>query len=393
MKKFLFFLFLLQFPILFSLYGTASFSFEKSWTITGDSGSTIDMNATFLVNNTEQHLTSLYVSKGEFVQDGENIFVHYKGKLEGEEMTIVAKAKVITEYEYLYPQDFSKPVSKGTGKIHNIVSPLIKDSFLSTLLSLSDWVNGYITYDLAYADISNPYEVLELKKGVCIAYSNLFRELLNDLNLEHRGISGYVVSEGWQFHSWVEVKLPSGEWLSVDPTFGEVGILSSEHIKSYKYDLNNTPIDVVSSSDGSVDAFTSEYSIVSVTQEELDHQIKLDVSFSDNQVYVDIRNNANEYAFVPYTAQFPEGWGKSESKFLLIEPKGKLSITYKLDTKNLEPNYQYNIPFIVSVFGQGQTFEVSLSGEKEKEENTILEGCPLTFFLFLIIPFYWGTHD
>ncbi|GEM_PF-6276125 len=392
MKKFLLIL-LFTFPILFSLYGTATFSFEKSWTITGESGSIIELNATFLVNNTEQHITSMTLSDGEFLKKGENIFVHYNGELKGSEMLIVAKAEVITKFNYLYSQDFSKPVSKGSGKIHNIVTPLIKDSFLSTILSLSDWVNGYITYDLAYSDVQDPYEALEVKRGVCVAYSNLFRELLNDLGLEHRGISGYVVSEGWQFHAWSEVKMPNDEWLSVDPTFGEVGILSSEHIKAYKYEGTNAPMDILSTLDGSVDAFSSDYSIESITQEELDHQIYLDVSFEEDQVYVEIRNNANAYAFVPYTSQFPKGWGKSESKFILIEPKGKLSIVYKMDTKDLESNYQYKIPFVISVFGQGQTFEVSLSKKEEEEKNKLLEGCPLSFILFFSISFYWFVHE
>ncbi len=110
-------------------------------------------------------------------------------------------------------------------------------------------------------------------------------------------------------------------------------------------------------------------------------------------MYVEIRNNANAYAFVPYTSQFPEGWGKSESKFILIEPKGKLSIIYKMDTKDLEPNYQYKIPFVISVFGQGQTFEVSLSKKEEEEKNKLLEGCPISIFLFLTISFYWVTHE
>ena len=97
---------------------------------------------------------------------------------------------------------------------------------------LARQVHDLIHYDSTMVDQRpNVSQILADPRGVCTEYSLLFVTLARSQGYPARFVGGYAYSvdtEGWQGHSWAEVWL--GKWVSVDPTWLEVGMLDATHI-------------------------------------------------------------------------------------------------------------------------------------------------------------------
>lgn len=109
-----------------------------------------------------------------------------------------------------------------------------KDSF-EAAARLSDWVHGYVTYDLAYGDVvMDSSWVFANRLGVCDEYSNLLIAMLRSVGIPARYASGIVYggidAKSWQSHAWVEAYL-GDEWVPFDPTYGETGYVDATHIR------------------------------------------------------------------------------------------------------------------------------------------------------------------
>ncbi len=88
------------------------------------------------------------------------------------------------------------------------------------------------------AQLSNALEVLENLEGDCTEHSVLFIGLARAAGLPAREVAGLVYvanpEPGFYFHQWAKVWV--GEWIDVDPTFGEVQV-GPTHIKLSEGDL------------------------------------------------------------------------------------------------------------------------------------------------------------
>lgn len=101
---------------------------------------------------------------------------------------------------------------------------------------LAKWIGDNIEYDKVYSDVTlSATEILDLRRGVCKEFSNLFVSFMRDLGYYSAVTVGYVypgrVYESKEFepHGWAEVYANAG--IIVDPVWGEVGYLDATHIE------------------------------------------------------------------------------------------------------------------------------------------------------------------
>ncbi|RII25387.1 MAG: transglutaminase [Geobacter sp.] len=82
----------------------------------------------------------------------------------------------------------------------------------------------------AVTDSYSPLETLATRKGNCQSHARLYTSLARAAGIPTRFVSGlvYVAGKGFLYHSWAESFV--GEWLAVDPTFGQVPA-DATHIK------------------------------------------------------------------------------------------------------------------------------------------------------------------
>jgi transglutaminase-like putative cysteine protease len=102
-------------------------------------------------------------------------------------------------------------------------------SFAESILGLSSYIYETFTYMPGVTDIRTPLgDVLRKRQGVCQDFAHLMIALIRCAGLPARYVSGYLETESVQgttglvgataSHAWVEVYLPSGLWLGIDPT-------------------------------------------------------------------------------------------------------------------------------------------------------------------------------
>lgn len=112
-------------------------------------------------------------------------------------------------------------------------------SVLQKAKSVFDFVTQNITYDSTKQSLGNSLRLgavktLEIKKGVCMEFSDLTIALLRALSIPAREIDGFAYSKDLSkkplsvfynkeddfLHSWVEFYDPSYGWIPIDPTWG-----------------------------------------------------------------------------------------------------------------------------------------------------------------------------
>jgi transglutaminase-like putative cysteine protease len=102
-------------------------------------------------------------------------------------------------------------------------------SFSESILGLCTHIYETFTYMPGVTDIRTPLEeVLQKKQGVCQDFAHLMIAILRSAGLPARYVSGYLETESVRgtggltgataSHAWVEVFLPSGLWVGIDPT-------------------------------------------------------------------------------------------------------------------------------------------------------------------------------
>jgi transglutaminase-like putative cysteine protease len=86
--------------------------------------------------------------------------------------------------------------------------------------ALNRWVAD--TVSEAVIDSHSPLETLESKQGNCQAHARLYTTLARAAGIPTRFVSGlvYLPGKGFLYHSWAESH--AGDWLAVDPTFGQL---------------------------------------------------------------------------------------------------------------------------------------------------------------------------
>ena len=102
-------------------------------------------------------------------------------------------------------------------------------SFADSILGLCSYIYNEFSYKPGTTDIRTPLtEVLRTRQGVCQDFAHLMIALIRCAGLPARYVSGYIETEpvrgadglvgATASHAWVEVFLPSGLWLGIDPT-------------------------------------------------------------------------------------------------------------------------------------------------------------------------------
>jgi transglutaminase-like putative cysteine protease len=99
---------------------------------------------------------------------------------------------------------------------------------LKIVEKLTHWVAT--TVKGTVTDSQSPLETLESRSGNCQSHTRLYASLARAAGIPTRFVSGlvYAPGQGFLYHSWAESFV--GEWLAVDPTFGQVPVDAS-HIK------------------------------------------------------------------------------------------------------------------------------------------------------------------
>jgi transglutaminase-like putative cysteine protease len=107
-------------------------------------------------------------------------------------------------------------------------------SQLEAVRDLALWVNAYVEYNSSYWwQIYPSTTVLEERKGVCDEYANLYAAMARSLGIPTRIATGIVkTGSQWQRHAWAESRVKC-VWVPVDPTYGEIGMISAFHVRLY----------------------------------------------------------------------------------------------------------------------------------------------------------------
>jgi transglutaminase-like putative cysteine protease len=102
-------------------------------------------------------------------------------------------------------------------------------SFAESMLGLCKYIYETFTYMPGVTDIRTPLgDVLKKRQGVCQDFAHLMIALVRCAGLPARYVSGYLETESVRgedglvgataSHAWVEVYLPNGMWVGLDPT-------------------------------------------------------------------------------------------------------------------------------------------------------------------------------
>jgi len=161
----------------------------------------------------------------------------------------IISAKIVSENKTILPKikyDLNKPITdfneflEPTKNIQSNRSEIISlansiktsNDAITEITTITNWVHQNITYDLSYADvIVDAVNVQEKRAGVCDEYANLTAALLRARGIPTRYVSGYANSTlSWEAHAWLEAYVPGYDWISVDPTYGEIGMVDSSHL-------------------------------------------------------------------------------------------------------------------------------------------------------------------
>jgi transglutaminase-like putative cysteine protease len=102
-------------------------------------------------------------------------------------------------------------------------------SFAESILGLRSYIFDNFTYMPGVTEVRTPLsEVLKTRQGVCQDFAHLMIAIIRSAGLPARYVSGYIETEpafganvltgATASHAWVEVYLPSGLWVGIDPT-------------------------------------------------------------------------------------------------------------------------------------------------------------------------------
>ena len=340
-------------------YGYSRITFERTWDMhTNDNSTVVGFEAALAANNSNQKIVALVMDPDFNIstKNDSTVWVSYYGHPNATER--IFRAKVIIDVDY-DPHITSDPVPNFSAPASNITNltsytddmshqarMLASDnSSLETIRNLADWVHGYVEYDLSYwGKIKSARDVYGERKGVCVEYAHLFLAMARSLGFQARYVSGYVNVGSWQPHAWAEVYLLDYGWLSVDPTFGQVGVLDSTHValaygndQASTYDLYLTKAEAVSlEANDNVDVSLS-------SENPKGAEVSISLDNSTYLVDVAIRNTRGEYMFGSYAFLLPDIYGGENYNILLVRPGQTLHQYHAINHSRMQNGYSYNV--------------------------------------------------
>jgi len=118
-----------------------------------------------------------------------------------------------------------------TPEIEQLSKELLPSSgpYAERMLGLCKYIFEKFTYMPGVTDVRTPLsEVMRKRQGVCQDFAHLMIALVRSAGLPARYVSGYLETESVHSeaglvgatasHAWVEVYLPNGVWVGLDPT-------------------------------------------------------------------------------------------------------------------------------------------------------------------------------
>lgn len=346
-------------------YGYSRITFERAWDVrTNEDYSLVGFEAALAANNSNQKIVA-FVADPELNLTAKNdsiVWAVYSGMPNATQRTFRAKAVIDVDYD---PHITADPVPNLSARGANILVPgatanltscteemsrqaslLASDnSSLETIRNLAEWVNSHVEYDVSYWGKSkSAREVYSERRGVCVEYTHLFLAMARSLGFEARYVSGYVNVGSWQPHAWAEVYLPGHGWLSVDPTFGEAGVLDSSHVAlAYGNDQSST-YDLFLTRTGAVSIQANDKLDASLTSEN-PKGVEISISLDNSSYLVDvaITNTRGEYQLGKYAFVLPETYGGESYSILLLRPGQTLHRYHAINNSRMQRGYTYNI--------------------------------------------------
>ena len=350
-------------------YGYSRITFERTWDMhTNDDSATVGFEAALAANNSDQKIVALVADQDLNIstKNDSTVWVSYYGQPNTTARTFKAKVIVDVDYDPHITSDpapdFSAPAAEPAGANTTAANTTgltswtddmsrqarmiaSDNSTLETIRNLAEWVHGHVEYDISYwGKTKSARDVYGERKGVCVEYTHLFLAMARSLGFQARYVNGYVNVGSWQPHAWADVYLPDYGWLSVDPTFGQVGVLDSTHValaygndQASTYDLFLTKTETISlEANDNLDA--------SLTSE---NPKGAEISISaDNSTYlvdVAIRNTRGEYMFGSYAFLLPETYGGESYSILLLRPGQTLHQYQAINRSRMQDGYSYNV--------------------------------------------------
>jgi len=117
-----------------------------------------------------------------------------------------------------------KYIEKDHRQIREVADGINGETDIDVVKGIYDYVLDNMEYSVLGKKDWGAVKALELKKGDCTEYSDLFVALCRAKNVPARVVSGYTVGFGPAStgHNWVEVHLQDYGWVPFDPTAGDV---------------------------------------------------------------------------------------------------------------------------------------------------------------------------
>lgn len=293
---------------------------------------------------------------------------------------ITARIKAKIEYNPKIVQDVQFVEKEGLAKTTDLIEPneeiktsaknnIDFNSWLITLLKQVNFVNNEIEYDTKFWGKNvEAKNVIQIKRGVCVEYTHLAISMLNSIGIETRYVAGFANGGVFQPHAWAEAKMPDGEWIAIDPTFGEIGKLSNSHFAiAYSQDQSGIYDYVVSKADGVKLETKYEIKDEELNQEQpfpKDLIVKIEFNEKTGDIATKITNSQKEIFFGKY--QF-SSYKKTNEKAILIRSGETIYLKEKIDVESLKEGFEYKIPIKIKLNDFSTTKEVQINKIEKKE--------------------------
>ena len=155
------------------------------------------------------------------------------------------------EYEMVEDEDYSdaQQFKLDNPKLAEIAAKLVDEAQShtndwsveeETIRLIRTYVSDYIEDEYIYFEVTDPYVILEEKKGDCTEHTDLFNALLKATGIPARNASGYLLADdsgAFSGHAWSEVAY-DGFWVPVDATWDVWVENSVNHLKT----VNGVPL-------------------------------------------------------------------------------------------------------------------------------------------------------
>ena len=101
---------------------------------------------------------------------------------------------------------------------------------------LRTWVYENIEWISEIEEVTDPYEIINKRKGDCTEITDLFNALLKSAGIPARPVTGYAFGvDSFGSHQWSEVSY-EGQWFAIDATWNMWADSSLYHIKTIEND-------------------------------------------------------------------------------------------------------------------------------------------------------------